>query len=88
MGDAWDEDGEFEEAPTRVDGLPPLPESELTDTAKHNSVEYLAGREAGLTAGMEAAKRALIVELKKAGFTAEEIAAVTTRVSQAALDRA
>jgi hypothetical protein len=83
--DDWED---FEDDPTRTDPVEPLPGVfRDPDTAPHVSPEFLAGREAGVTDGIQAAVQALIVELKRVRCTPEEIAAIATRVSTSARDR-
>lgn len=81
MGD--DDWEEFEGEPTAVEA----PVFSGVDTAPHNGAEFLAGREAGITVGIQATLAVLIEELKRVGCTPEEVAAIATRVSTGALDR-
>ena len=72
-----------DDATTTVDH-PPVPEA---DTAKFRSLDYAAGRECGFSWGVEAAGRALVEVLVKAGFTQAEARRWKVRVELAARER-
>jgi hypothetical protein len=69
----------LEDEPTRLDEILPLGPSER-QTRAYKSEEFLAGREAGLKEGVDAAVAALRVELVRAGCTEDEIKHIVARV--------
>ena len=69
----------FEDEPTHLDQMQPLAASER-QTGTYKSAEFLAGREAGLNEGVDAAVAALRVELIRAGCTDDEIKHIVARV--------
>jgi hypothetical protein len=69
----------FEDEPTHLDEMQPLAASER-QTGTYKSAEFLAGREAGLNEGVDAAVAALRVELIRAGCTEDEIKHIVARV--------
>ena len=69
----------FEDEPTHLDEVQPVGASER-QTRAYKTPEFLAGREAGLREGMEAAVAALRVELVRAGCTEDEIKHIVARV--------
>lgn len=72
------------DADTSIDDRPPLLEA---DTAKYKSLEYAAGREAGFTEGVDLACAALIVELRRSGFSEAEVVRWQRRVRLLAWER-
>lgn len=75
---------EFDDDPTNLDEISVLDES---DTAKHKSIDYLAGREKGFGEGVEAAVKALEVELIKTNITGKECQKILNRVRTGGLER-
>jgi hypothetical protein len=69
----------FEDEPTHLDEMQPLGVSER-QTRAYKSAEFLAGREAGLKEGIDAAVAALRLELVRAGCTEDEIKHIVARV--------
>jgi hypothetical protein len=69
----------FEDEPTHIDEVKPLGPSER-QTRTYKTEEFLAGRDAGLKEGMDAAVTALRLELVRAGCTEEEIKHIVARV--------
>ena len=69
----------FEDEPTHLDEMQPLGVSER-QTRAYKSAEFLAGREAGLKEGVDAAVAALRLELVRAGCTEDEIKHIVARV--------
>ena len=79
----------FEDEPTSLDTLGPIPVSDgsgpvavlerNTKTYSH-SAEFVAGREAGFKQGIDAAITALREELVKAGCTKDEISHIVARI--------
>jgi hypothetical protein len=69
----------FEDEPTHLDEMKPVAASER-QTRTYKSEEFLAGREAGLNEGVEAAVAALRAELIRAGCTEDEIKHIVARV--------
>jgi hypothetical protein len=69
----------FDDEPTHLDEMRPIPTSER-QTLTYKSAEYLAGRDAGLKEGIEATVAALREELVRAGCTEEEIKHIIARV--------
>lgn len=76
---ARDEDSpeEFEDEPTHLDEMQPLGGRQ---TRAYKTAEFLAGRDAGLKEGIDAAVTALRVELVRAGCTEDEIKHIVARV--------
>lgn len=75
---------EFDDDPTNLDEIPVLEEA---DTAKHKSLDFLAGREKGFSEGVEAAAAALKAELVKAGIVGEECLRILRKVWDGALKK-
>ena len=69
----------FEDEPTHLDEMQPLGASER-QTRTYKTAEFLAGRDAGLKEGVDAAVAALRVELVRAGCTVDEIKHIVARV--------
>ncbi len=69
----------FEDEPTHLDEMKPLGASER-QTRTYKTAEFLAGRDAGLKEGVDAAVAALRVELVRAGCTEDEIKHIVARV--------
>ena len=69
----------FEDEPTHLDEMQPVGASER-QTRAFKSAEFLAGREAGLKEGIDAAVAALRLELVRAGCTEDEIKHIVARV--------
>jgi hypothetical protein len=69
----------FEDEPTHLDEMQPMGASER-QTRTYKTAEFLAGRDAGLKEGIEAAVAALRVELVRAGCTEDEIKHIVARV--------
>ena len=69
----------FEDEPIHLDEMQPLGASQR-QTLTYKSAEFLAGREAGLNEGVDAAVAALRVELVRAGCTEDEIKHIVARV--------
>jgi len=69
----------FEDEPTHLDEMQPLGASER-QTRTYKTSEFLAGRDAGLKEGVDAAVAALRVELVRAGCTEDEIKHIVARV--------
>ncbi|HEY6476436.1 MAG TPA: hypothetical protein VI456_07615 [Polyangia bacterium] len=69
----------FEDEPTHLDEMQPLGASER-QTRTYKTAEFLAGRDAGLKEGIDAAVAALRVELVRAGCTEDEIKHIVARV--------
>ena len=75
---------EFDDDPTHLDEMPVLDEP---DTAKHKSLDWLAGREQGVSEGIEAAVNALKVELERAGIAGSECSRILRKVWDGALGK-
>ena len=73
----------FEDEPTHLDEMQPLGASER-QTRTYKTSEFLAGRDAGLKEGIDAAVAALRVELVRAGCTEDEIKHIVARVRDGA----
>jgi hypothetical protein len=73
----------FEDEPTHLDEMQPLGPSER-QTRTYKTAEFLAGRDAGLKEGIDAAVAALRVELVRAGCTEDEIKHIVARVKAGA----
>lgn len=73
---------EFDDDPTDLDGYVLDP-----DTDKHHSLDYLAGREAGFSEGVEAAIAALRYELSRAGVVGNELEKISGRIKLVALEK-
>ncbi|HEY4394286.1 MAG TPA: hypothetical protein VGP64_09505 [Polyangia bacterium] len=69
----------FEDEPTHLDEMQPVGASER-QTRTYKTAEFLAGRDAGLKEGIDAAVTALRVELVRAGCTEDEIKHIVARV--------
>jgi hypothetical protein len=69
----------FEDEPTHLDEMQALNVSER-QTRTYKTAEFLAGRDAGLKEGVDAAVAALRVELVRAGCTEDEIKHIVARV--------
>ncbi len=82
-----DEPELFDSEPTHLDEVGPVPSAEIRSvptgerqTTTYKSAEYLAGRDAGLKEGIDAAVAALREELIRAGCTEDEIKHIIARV--------
>jgi hypothetical protein len=70
----------FEDEPTHLDEMKPIPGGSERQTRTYKSAEYLAGRDAGLKEGIDATVAALREELVRAGCTEDEIKHIIARV--------
>lgn len=75
---------EFDDDPTHLDEIPVLDEP---DTAKHKSLDYLAGREKGFSEGIEAVVAALKIELERAGVVDNDCRRFISKVWDGALKK-
>jgi hypothetical protein len=79
-GDDDDPPDAFDDEPTNLDGAGPLPVAEHNTATYNKSHEFVAGMEAGFKEGIEAAVKALKVELVRAGCTRDEISHIVARI--------
>jgi hypothetical protein len=74
----------FEDEPTHLDEMQPLGERQ---TRTYKTAEFLAGRDAGVKEGIDAAVTALRAELVRAGCTEDEIKHIVARVRAGAAEQ-
>lgn len=73
----------FAKMPSVIEARP----EPLAETAPHRGLDYLGGREAGYSDGVEAIVASLARELGKAGLSPTEAKPICSRVRESALRR-